>query len=120
MAVNWLEIGLIVALNAAILAAFLTGTALYVKKRVFPKLKGQAGEWAGAAIGRFWQTLKEKAEEDDEGGGSTSSGGQFNLAGFKIDPQMIQMGMQLYEWAKKVGLIKGDGAGGEIANPFLK
>ncbi len=116
MAINWVEIWLVVALNAALLAGFLAGTAWYVKRRVFPKLKAEAGEWAGGAIGRFWQTLTEKAA-DDEGNPSTSP--VFNLGGFKIDPQMIQMGMQVYEWAKNVGLIKG-GTAGEVVNPFLK
>ncbi len=115
MAINYPEIALIVALNAAILAAI----GLYVRYRVFPVLKAEAGNWAGAAIGRFWQTLSEKATEDEGGTLSGSSpSGALELGGFKIDANTVKTVMELVKVAQSFGFLKG-GTGG-TANPFLK
>ncbi len=66
------------------------------------------------------QNMAEEAEKEGGDHSSASSGGAFNLGGFKIDPQLIELaikyGPQLLELAKQFGLIKGGGGG---TNPFL-
>ncbi len=113
MVVNWLEIGL----QTAFMLIILLGVALYVKYRGGPKLKAQAGEWAGAAIGRFWETLMKKSEA--EGGGGTAGTGKVKLGGFEIDvgtiKELVSIVPQLMQVASMLGLVKG--GGGE--NPFL-
>ncbi len=118
MVVNWPEI----AVQTAIIVALVAMVAVYVRYRSVPKLRTQAGEWAGAAIGRFWQKLMEDAKKDAEengGGGGGGGGGAFKIAGFEITPGLLKQGMELLKFAQGMGWIKPGGAGGG-ENPFLK
>ena len=115
MVVNWPEI---VVQTALIVLLFLL-VALYAKLVVVPKLKHHAGEWAGAAIGRFWQKLMEDAEKDNQETGSGGGGGSFKIAGMEITPALLKQGMELLQWAQQMGWIKSSGGGGG-ENPFLK
>lgn len=119
MALIWWEIGVIVALNAAILA----GTLLMFVKFGAPKLLSRAEVWMGGAIGRFMQSLSEQAaEEEGSEGSSASSPGAISLGGFKIDigtiKELMKIAPQLIQLAQTFGLVKGGGGGG--ANPFLQ
>ena len=122
MVVNWPEIGLI----TAILGGYLAAVGIYVRYRVAPRLKSQAGEWAGAAIGRFWQKLMEDAKKDSEEVGEggvavAGGGGAFKIGGFEITPALLKQGMDLLQFAQQMGRIKpGAGGSGGGSNPFLK
>ncbi len=104
MVVNWPEIGLIVALNAAILAGIGVLALRFLRKYV--------PMWAGGAIGRFWQELMQKAADDDSGDSPT---GILKLGGFQIDVGTVRAFMeiapQLIELGRNFGLIKGDSGG---------
>ncbi len=115
MVVNWLEIGI----QTAILVLILSLVALYVGKRILPKLRTDAAQWVGAAIGRFMQNLREQAEAEGEGGPADGGGG-FKIAGFEITPDLLRTGMQLLKFAQEMGLIKGGAGGVSAENPFLK
>ncbi len=134
MVLNYLEMGQIAAMFAAILALFalvvyLEGKNWFARKEAALRveageqlvvLKAEAGNWAGAAIGRFWQTLSEKAAEDVDGSSSGPATGAINLGGFKIDADTIKSIMELVKVAQSFGFLKGLGGTGETANPFLK
>ncbi len=114
MVINWLEIGIIVALNTVFLLGLLVLGFRHVRKRLFP----QAEQWMGGAIGRFMQNLAKQAVEEEGGSSSGGKSGALELGGFKIDANLIQSIGSLMELAKKFGFIKGGGSGaGE--NPFL-
>lgn len=120
MVVNWLEIGV----QTAIFAGLLAMAGAYLRYRVAPKLKAQAGEWAGAAIGRFWLKLTEEAQNDTEGG-APSGTGELSLGGFKVDVGTIRELvsvlpdiMKAVQFAKSLGFLGGASAGGE--HPFIK
>jgi len=113
LAVNYPEI----ALQTAIIVMLLLGVAMYAKYRLVPKLRAEAGVWAGNAIGRFWQTLSEKAE--GEGGSPGEPGKPLKILGMEITPELLQTVMGLIQWAQQMGFLKaGPASGGE--NPFLK
>ncbi len=117
MALFWWEIGLVVALNGAILA----GTFLIFLKFGAPKLLSRAEVWMGGAIGRFMQNLSEQAAEEGMEGSSPGVG-TLKLGGFQIDigtiKALMEIAPQLIQLGQSFGLIKGGGGGG--ANPFLK
>ncbi len=117
MALIWWEIGLIVALNAAILA----GTLLMFLRFGAPKLLSRAEVWMGGAIGRFMQNLSQAAEEEGMEGSSPGTG-SLKLGGFQIDigtiKELMKLAPQLIQLAQTFGLVSGSGGGG--ANPFLK
>ena len=123
MVINWPEIGIQTAIIVLLLAALL----IYARRYALPKLKAQAGEWAGAAIGRFWQKLMEDAKKDSEEAGEggvalAGGGGAFKIGGFEITPALLKQGMDLLQFAQQMGWIKpgaGGGSGGG-SNPFLK
>ena len=120
MPINWLEIGV----QTAILVGLLAVIGWYARYRVAPRLRTQAGEWAGAAIGRFWVKLmedaKKDAEEAGEGGVAVGGGGgAFKIGGFEITPALLKQGMDLLQFAQQMGWIKPGGSGGG-KNPFLK
>ncbi len=100
-----------------VMAAIFAGTLLLFAAGMFGFLRFRVQSWIGGAIGNFMTNLKRQSEE--EGGGVSGGGspGTFKLAGFEVTPEMIQLGMQLAEWAKKMGFLKGGGGGG--TNPFL-
>ncbi len=109
MVLLWYEYALIAAIFATTLT--LTVWSAFLLSRV------RVQKWIGGAIGNFMTNLAKQAEKE---GGEVSGGGSpgtFKLAGFEVTPEMIQLGMQLAEWAKKMGFLKGGGGGG--SNPFL-
>ena len=98
----------------------------YLMYRVVPKLKAQAGEWAGAAIGRFWLKLTEEAQ-NDSGGGAPSGTGELSLGGFKIDVGTIRELvsvlpeiMKAVQFAKSLGFLGWSGGAGGGEHPFIK
>ncbi len=110
MAVNWLEIGLVVTLNGVLLLGLLVLGGRFLRKSV--------PMWAGGAIGRFWQKLMEESDkEGTEGGGTT---GRVKLGGFEMDvgtiKELMKIAPQLIQLAQSFGLVKGGGGGGE--SPF--
>ncbi len=120
MAVDWLEIGFIVALNGVFLLGLVVLAFGYVRKKyavMKPQLLSEMEIWMGGAIGRFMQKLSEEAEKEGSEGSSSSSGA-ISLGGFKITPDLINSIAQLAQLAQQFGLIKGGGGGG--TNPFLK
>ncbi len=115
MVVNWLEIGI----QTAIIVALLAVVGAYARYRVVPRLRTQAGEWAGAAIGRFWQKLMEDAQKESEGGGGEGApAGALNIGGFKIDAGTLRSIAEILKVVQSMGFLKGMGGGGE--HPLLK
>ncbi len=53
MAVDWEEIGILMALFVALLASI----GLYVRLKLIPGVLSKAEVWMGGAIGRFMQNL---------------------------------------------------------------
>ncbi len=112
MAVNWQEIGVLMALFVALLASI----GVYVRLKLIPGVLSKAEVWMGGAIGRFMTNLaKQAAEEEGEEGGK--GGGQLNIGGFKIDSGTIQSIAEILKVVQSLGFLKG---GGEGTNPFLK
>ncbi len=113
MAVNWQEIGVLLALFVALLASI----GLYVRLKLIPSVLSQAEVWMGGAIGRFMTNLAKKASEEGEEG-TPGGGGAFNIGGFKIDSGTIQSIAEILKVLQDLGFLKGGGGGGE--HPFLK
>ena len=114
MAINWLEIGV----QTAILVLMLAAVAVYARVRAVPRLKADAAQWMGAAIGRFMMKLAEQAE-DEEGGGGSATGGMIELGGFKVDVKTVQAILGIVKTLQSMGFLKAEGGeiGGE--NPFV-
>ncbi len=113
MAVNWLEIGVWMALFVALLASI----GLYVRLKLIPGVLSKAEVWMGGAIGRFMTNLaKQAAEEGEEG--TPGGGGALNIGGFKIDSGTIQSIAEILKVVQSLGFLKGGGGGGE--HPLLK
>lgn len=122
MALNYLEMAQVAAIFASILA--LWSLILYRKvKEWLPKKEAELlskGEiWMGGAIGRFMQSLSDRATEEEGGSSSgVSPAGALELGGFKIDASLIQSIGGLLKLAQQFGFLKG-GTGGGGENPFL-
>ncbi len=111
MAVNWQEIGVLMALFVALLASI----GLYVRLKLIPGVLSKAEVWMGGAIGRFMSNLaKQAAEEGEEG--TPGGGGALNIRGFKIDSGTIQSIAEILKVVQSMGFLKGGGGG---TNPFL-
>ncbi len=112
MAVNWQEIGVLMAFFVALLASI----GLYVRLKLIPNVLSKAEVWMGGAIGRFMQNLAKQAEE--EGTEGAGGGGALNIGGFKIDSGTIQSIAEILKVVQSFGFLKGGGGGGE--HPFMK
>lgn len=116
MPVNWPEIGLVLAINLAILFSI----GFYMKYKGLPKLLTKAEIWMGGAIGRFMQNLAKQAADEGAEGETTggAGGGGLNIGGFKIDSGTIKSIAEILKVIQGLGFLKGGGGGG--TNPFLK
>ncbi len=113
MAVNWQEIGVLMALFVALLASI----GLYVRLKLIPSVLSRAEVWMGGAIGRFMTNLAKQATEEGVEG-TPGGGGALNIGGFKIDSGTIQSIAEILKVVQSLGFLKGGGGGG--TNPFLK
>ncbi len=114
MAVNWQEIGVLMALFVALLASI----GLYVRLKLIPGVLSKAEVWMGGAIGRFMTNLAKQAEAEEGGEGSNVSSSSLNIGGFKIDSGTIQSIAEILKVVQSLGFLKAGGGGG--TNPFLK
>ncbi len=112
MAVNWQEIGVLMALFVALLSSI----GVYVRLKLIPGVLSKAEVWMGGAIGRFMTNLAKQAGEE---GGETGAGGggALNIGGFKIDAGTIQSIAEILKVVQSLGFLKGGGGGGE--HPFV-
>ncbi len=115
MAVNWPEIALIWGFMLAILGL----SALFVRYRLAPRLKAEAAQWVGGAIGRFMQNLADDAREEGEEDGGGGSGGGISLGGFKIDATLIRSIVELVKTLQALGILKGGSGGSGGEHPLL-
>ncbi len=114
MAVNWQEVGVLMALFVALLASI----GLYVRLKLIPGVLSKAEVWMGGAIGRFMSNLAKQAAEEGEEGTPGGGGGALNIAGFKFDSGTIQSIAEILKVVQNLGFLKGGGGGGE--HPFVK
>ncbi len=115
MAVNWQEIGVLMAFFVALLASI----GLYVRLKLIPGVLSKAEIWMGGALGRFMQNLAKQADDEEgEEGTPGGGGGALNIGGFKIDAGTIRSIAEIVKVAQSLGLLKGGGSEG--TNPFLK
>ncbi len=114
MPVNWLEIGLVLAINLTILASI----GFYMKFVGIPKVLSKAEIWMGGAIGRFMQNLAKQAAEEEGGEAGSTPTGALNIGGFRIDASTIQSIAEILKVVQSLGFLKGGGGGGE--HPFMK
>lgn len=113
MAVNWLEIGLLVGFQVLIVLTLMTITW----KWVLPRLLSRGEQWMGGAIGRFMQSLAEEA--GDEAGPEGGGGGSLSLGGFKIDvrtlKELMEIAPEILAVLRTFGLGgQGGGGGGKL------
>ena len=108
MALNWVEIALIVALNAVIYVAVMS----IMLRLAAPRLLSRAEQWMGGTIGRFMANLSAQATAEEGGLEGAEGGGGLNLGGIKIDANLIQSIGGILDLLKNFGLIKGGGGGG--------
>ncbi len=114
MAVNWLEIGILMALFVALLASI----GVYVRLKLIPNVLSKAEVWMGGAIGRFMANLARQADEEGLGGEGGEGAGSLKFMGFTINDETIRTFGKIIELAQQFGFLKGSGGGGE--NPFLR
>ncbi len=114
MAINWQEIGVLMALFVALLASI----GVYVRLKLIPSVLSKAEVWMGGAIGRFMTNLA-KAAAEEEGVDTGSGGGALNIGGFKIDSGTIQSIAEILKVVQSLGFLKGVGGGGG-EHPFMK
>ncbi len=116
MGLDWVEIGVELALNGLLFAAILAGAGYIAVKFFRPRVQ----QWIGGAIGNFMTNLMNQAEKEGVEGGGTP--GLLKLGGFEIDvgtiKELLAIAPQALQIAKMFGLTGsgggGSGTGGKI------